>query len=241
MRRMAVVLLIAIVGLAGLWLAAGLVAKGMVSGAGSSGMIASLESSVGVPVSVGKADFDLAAWFLLHPAISLDQVTIGNPPGFRGRHLIEAQSLSAQVALLPLLSKTVEVHSINLDAPRILVETNAQGQTNIEAFLKKSQSKTAPAASRRESASSGAAGAGLVIDSLSITSGEIAAENLSMTGIDLHLNDFARDRACRLTFSARLFNGKASNLRLDAQAGPFGAESLPLNGKLSVTVAPDEM
>src|SRR5690349_8801014 len=186
MERWSVRLLLVIVGLAGLWLVAGLVAKGVVSGATSGGLIASLEKSIGVPVSVGSADFDLSQWFLLRPAISLENITIGNPPGFRGRNLIEAKSLSAQVALLPLFQKTLEVHSIVLDRPRILVETNAQGASNVEAFLRKPKGKSAPSASGSESGRA----AGLVIDELLINSGEIASEDLNINGIDIRLRDF---------------------------------------------------
>jgi uncharacterized protein involved in outer membrane biogenesis len=239
MERWSVRLLLVIVGLAGLWLVAGLVAKGVVSGATSGGLIASLEKSIGVPVSVGSADFDLSQWFLLRPAISLENITIGNPPGFRGRNLIEAKSLSAQVALLPLFQKTLEVHSIVLDRPRILVETNAQGASNVEAFLRKPKGKSPPSASG--SGSESGRPAGLVIDELLINSGEIASEDLNINGIDIRLRDFSRESACRLEFSAQLFHGRNSKLRLDGQAGPFAPDSLPLSGQVTLTIAPDEM
>jgi uncharacterized protein involved in outer membrane biogenesis len=92
-------------------------------------------------VSVGAARFNLAQWFLLKPAITLDNVSIGNPPGFRSQHLLEAKQLSAQVALMPLLRRTIQVHSIVIDHPRIVAETNAQGIGNIEALLRREKSK----------------------------------------------------------------------------------------------------
>lgn len=252
MKRWLIRTLILIVCLAVLWLAAGLAAKSLVSGASSSGFVASLESTVGAPVSVGAGSFDLAQWFLLHPAVSFQNIAIGNPPGFRGKNLIEARSLAAQVSLLPLFHKTLAVHSVTLDSPRILIETNAQGESNIEALLRHSQKGAAPsghaAARTRPATSPGAsntssvpAGSDLVVDQLAITNGELVAENVAISGINIHLTDLALDRPCRLDFAARLFNGRNSMLHLEAQAGPFASDSLPLNGTASITIAPADM
>src|SRR5690349_17738569 len=152
MKRWLVRLLVVVVALFGLILAAGLVARSVVSGSSQYGLAASLSESLGVPVTVGSANFDLVQWFLLRPAIALEDIAIGNPPGFHSPYLLEAKKLSAQVALLPLLHKTIEVHSIVIDQPRITAETNAQGTSNIEALLRKPKS--------RGGASTGSSGTG---------------------------------------------------------------------------------
>lgn len=246
MKRWLIGLLVAVVALFGLILVAGLVARSLISGSSEHGLAASLSESLGVPVTVGAANFDLAQWFLLRPAIALEDVAIGNPPGFRSQHLLEAKKLSAQLSLLPLLHKIIEVHSIVIDQPRITAETNAQGTSNIEALLRKSKSR--PGAS---SGSSGTAGGGnLVVDQFSVNAGEIvfvepgsshAAEHLSIGDINVSVRDFSRDRSCRLEFGAKLFGGAESRVRLAGQAGPFTSDSLPLSGMVTIAVAPNEI
>lgn len=76
MRRPLFAFLIIVAGLFGLMLITGLVASSLVTGSGTHGLAAALQDSLGVPVSVGTARFDLAQWFLLRPAITLDNVSI---------------------------------------------------------------------------------------------------------------------------------------------------------------------
>ena len=113
MKRLLIVLACLFV----LILIAGLVVGYWVSGSSKDWLTASLSENLGVPVSIGSANFDLKQWFLLRPAIALEDVTIGNPPGFQAPHLLEAKKLSVQIALLPLLHKNIEVNAIDIDHP----------------------------------------------------------------------------------------------------------------------------
>ena len=245
MRRLLVRLLVAVACLFGLMLALGLIASSLVSGSSKYGLAASLTESLGVPVTVSAANFDLAQWFLLKPAITLEDIAIGNPPGFHSPHLLEAKKLSAQIALLPLLHKSIEVHSITIDHPHITNETNAQGTSNIEALLKREKGTSTPTPS-----SSSASTSNLIVDEFSVSAGEItslnagparAEEKIEIGGIDIRVRDFSRDQPCRLDFKAKLFGGNNSRIALTGQAGPFGANSLPLNGTLAIQVAPAEI
>jgi len=243
MKRGLIRLLIVIACVLGLILASGFVASSLVSGSGKQMVVASLASSLGVPVTVGEANFDLVQWFLLRPAIAIHDIAIGNPPGYHSQHLLEASKLSAQVALLPLLHKSVEVHSIEIERPRIFAETNAQGISNIEALLRKARGKPASGP-----ASTGSGSTSIVVDEFSLTSGEVAwaepgraGENFNISGIDIHMQDLAIDRPCRLQFGAQFFGGSVSRIRLAAQAGPFTADALPLSGTVSLTIAPAEI
>ncbi|PYT27323.1 MAG: hypothetical protein DMG58_20560 [Acidobacteria bacterium] len=246
MRRWLIRLLVVVVSLFGLMLVAGLVARSVISGPSQHGLAASLSYSLGVPVTVGASNFDLVQWFLLRPAIALEDIAIGNPPGFRSPHLLEAKKLSAQVSLVPLLHKIIEVHSIIIDQPRITAETNEQGTSNIETLLRKSKSR--PGASSRSSET--ASGGNLVVDQFSVNSGEIAfvepgsshgVEHLSISDINISVRDFSRDQSCRLEFSAKLFGSARSRVRLGGQAGPFTSDSLPLSGMVTMALAPDEI
>lgn len=237
MKRWAIGIVVVVGACFGLMLAAGLAAKALLAGSGKDAVMGSLAQRLGVEVVAGAGDFDLAAWFRLQPAISLENVTLGNPAGFRGKHLLETRKISAQVSLTPLLRKRIEVRRLAIEQPRILVESNAQGVTNVEAFLR----KLSPTEAKAGSGGGGGAGAKLAIDEFLINSGEVSAPGLRIRSIDLRLRDFSAERTCRLEFAAKLFEGGDSRLRLEAQAGPFTPDALPLDGKLSVSIAPAEI
>jgi uncharacterized protein involved in outer membrane biogenesis len=59
---------------------------------------------------------------------------------------------------MPLLRRTIQVHSIVIDHPRIMAETNAQGIGNIEALLRKEKSKSGSASKGTMSGASPSAG-----------------------------------------------------------------------------------
>src|SRR5262249_10298034 len=132
-----------------------------------------------------------------------------------------------------LLHKTIDVRSFEIDQPRIVVETNPRGLTNLGELLSKVARERGPAT-----------GPSLAVDELAITSGVLmssGSEAINIQGIDIRLNNFSTDRRVRLTASAKLFGGRNSNVTVDAQAGPFSSESLPLDGTLSLSIAPAEI
>jgi len=229
-------------------LAAGLAASWIVGGAGKDSVAATLSGRLGVTVSLAAGHFDLGQWFLFKPAISLEGVAVGNPPGFRTKHLLTAKRISAQVELLPLFRKIIRVRSIAIDGPRIVIERNAKGETNLETALRALSSERA--AGTRSATEPEGGGATLAIDELRITSGEIllagtpdskAGDSTVVDGVELRVLDFQPDGVGRLELEARLFRGRASRLRLAGRAGPFAPDSLPLEGVLSVTLVPGEI
>src|ERR1051325_9605125 len=127
-------ILIAIVG--GLMLAAGLVLQAVVGGSAKDKLTASLSEKLGAALTISSADFDLASWFRLQPAVSLEHVVLMNPVGFPATPLVETQRISAELALIPLLSNHIDVKRIEIVNPRVRIETNAQGVSNIEALTK---------------------------------------------------------------------------------------------------------
>jgi hypothetical protein len=231
-----------------LMLAAGLAASWMVAGAGKDSLAAALSGRLGVTVSVTAGHFDLGQWFRFKPAISLEGVAVSNPPGFPAKHLLSARRFSAQVELLPLFRRIVRVRSITIDGPRIVVERNVSGKTNLETVLAALSSKREAGA--RPAAGPGDSGATLAIDELRITSGEIllaetagpkAGDSTVVDGVELRILDFQPDGVGRLELEARLFRGRTSRLKLVGRAGPFAPDSLPVEAAVSVTVAPGEI
>jgi uncharacterized protein involved in outer membrane biogenesis len=233
MRRWPIVVLIAVGTAFGLMLVSGLILQSLVSGSAKDRLVASLGQSLGAPITVGSAGFELSQWFRFRPSVALEDVVIGNPPGFHSKDLLEAKRISVQVALGPLLHKAIEVRSILIDEPRITVETNERGLTNAGEVLKKISATPG-----------GGGGPGLAIDDLALEAGTLSFVSkgaVNVNDIVIRLRDFSGDRRCHMEASAKLFGGRNSNFKLDAQAGPFSSESLPLQGTLSLNIAPAEI
>ncbi len=75
----------------------------------------------------------------------LEQLTIANPEGWQSPHFVKVDTLSVKVALLPLLSRKVEISKIILSDGEIVVERNAQGGFNYDDLM--TTSAEAPSAS----------------------------------------------------------------------------------------------
>src|SRR6185503_4709045 len=150
--------------LAVLFVGSGLLIQALVSGARKDALVESLGNAARVRMTVGSVHFSLGQWLRLRPSVALEDIVLGNPPGFRSASLLEAKRLDAQVRLFSLFGSTIQTNSISLDRPRIPVGKNAAGATNIESFM------TALSTQPRDSAPwpSGTA-RGIAIDSLNIS------------------------------------------------------------------------
>ena len=113
-------------------LVSGLAIQMMVSGSAET-IREQLEARVPIPVSFGDGSFSLAQWFLFQPAISLRDISIGNPQGFSSNNLLVAREVSTQVAFFSLFGDRIEIRSITLGGPVLRVERNREGTTNLEA------------------------------------------------------------------------------------------------------------
>jgi len=217
-------------------IASGFVLRSLVAGSAKDKLVASLSNKIGVPVTVATVEFDLAQWFRLRPAVSLAGVSVANPPDFTAKNLFEAKQISAQVSLGALLSRTIDVRSLRIVEPQIVIEKNAHGLTNVGVLLQTMSSSTGGATAGSQNASPSS----LAVDEFSVTSGSLTlpgSQSPSIQALDLRLSNFSAGHACRLEASAKLFGGHNSSLKVDAQAGPFASGSLPLDGTVSVTVA----
>ena len=65
----------------------------------------------------GKLSLSLFPWV----GVSLSDVHLGNPKGFKEKDFISIKSFEVRVKVLPLLSKTVEVKRFVLVEPRIVL------------------------------------------------------------------------------------------------------------------------
>lgn len=72
-------------------------------------------------------------------------VVLPNFPPFREPTLLQARTITVNLALLPLLSKKVVVQKITLKEAVLTVERNRRGKTNLQAFLKRIEANRGPA------------------------------------------------------------------------------------------------
>jgi uncharacterized protein involved in outer membrane biogenesis len=66
----------------------------------------------------------------LHPVLEAEDVSFANAPGGSRPDMIRAARMEVQLALLPLLSRRVEIDHVTLVRPDILLETDAAGRGN---------------------------------------------------------------------------------------------------------------
>ncbi len=126
-------------------------------------LIPQIESATGRPVAIN--DISLSVF----PTIALDVhgLTIANKPGFSDKPLLNLERMLLDVKLRPLFDKRVEISSLLLEKPQIILETNEDGSTNY------SEKKTA-ASQEPSTSTSGASGiAGVLLSDLRIVNGYI--------------------------------------------------------------------
>ena len=90
-------------------------------------IVQQLEAQTGREVAIaGPIDLEVS----LSPALALSDVTLSNVPGGSKPQMLAVKRFEAKVALVPLLSRKVQVERIVLSGADILLETDAQGAGN---------------------------------------------------------------------------------------------------------------
>jgi len=79
-------------------------------------------------------DFEIAGDLKLAPSlvptVAIEGVTLGNADWSKEKNMLTVSKFEAQVALIPLLKKNIQVVRLILIEPNIYLETNKQGQGN---------------------------------------------------------------------------------------------------------------
>ncbi|GAB0113103.1 AsmA family protein [Acidisoma sp. C75] len=88
---------------------------------------AAASEALGRPVAI---DGRIALAFSLTPHITADAVRIANLPGGSAPEMIRVASISTTIALLPLLHHAIEIDSLTLHQPSILLERTKDGAPN---------------------------------------------------------------------------------------------------------------
>ena len=161
--------------------------------------------------------------------LSLSDLELGNPQGFKETDLLKVGDFEARVKLLPLLSRKVEIKRIVLQDPQIVLVKDKDGRTNWN-FKSAAATPSAPTPASDTKNKTGDASPGFALQSL--TAEEIAVQNGTLTYIDhasgktetvseinLALSNVSLDGPVKLTFSTRINN---QPLKIEGTAGPLG-------------------
>ncbi len=87
---------------------------------------AAVEAATGRSLTLGDIGVKLA----LAPTLTVEGIAFANAPGGSRPQMATIRRAEVELALLPLLSRRVEVHRLVLQSPDILLETDAEGRPN---------------------------------------------------------------------------------------------------------------
>jgi AsmA protein len=66
----------------------------------------------------------------LVPTIAIEDIALANMPGGSAPEMFQARRVELQLALLPLISRQIDVRRLTIVEPRLLLETDAEGRAN---------------------------------------------------------------------------------------------------------------
>jgi len=214
-------------------------------------IIAAVRSATGRELTIGGR---IGLSLSLQPTLVVSDVGFSNPPGFSRPQMATLQKLELQLALIPLLSKRVQIEQLVLQQPDILLETNAQGQSNWQigptgtpgATPPPPPPQSSPPASPPASSPGGTAAAtppSIALSSLKIEGGTLTMRDATGQTTTLVLKQFSASEPApsaplHLAIDAS-YNGAPLTLTADTGplAGLLGAGSAPWPIKLAATAA----
>jgi len=194
-----------------------------------------VEDATGRQLSIGNIKASLFPWV----GVELDNVHLANRAGFAKRDFLSVERLHVKLALMPLLSKNVEIKDFEVVTPVIYLERRSNGETNWGDLVAAPADSSGAAADSSQSAPAAPALAALQAESLSLTGGEITwvdgdARPVVLSELDVALTDVQLKRPVAVNVSGKL-SGNA--FELDANVGPLGdlatldPVSLPMQGQ----------
>lgn len=85
---------------------------------------------------------DLSWTFFPAIGISLGDITLSNPQGFNNPTMVNIDGIVAEVALLPLLSKEVNIAQLNLDGLTVNLDTYKDGRSSFDGLTSPEKGQT---------------------------------------------------------------------------------------------------
>ncbi len=206
-----------------------------------------VEDATGRHLTIGHMSASLFPWV----GVELDDLHLANRPGMTARDFLRIKRLHIKLALLPLLSKRIEVQHFEVIAPAIYLERRSNGERNwgdligSSAGSGKASTSSAPAGGtgggKGSTGSALPALAALQAESLSISDGEIVWVDgqqapVKVTRLQLNLTDVQLTRPVSVKLNGAL-DGNAFSLA--GQVGPLGdlAQLDPMRLPIQATLA----
>ncbi|MDR8524072.1 AsmA family protein [Shewanella fidelis] len=124
-----------------------------------------------------KIGSDLSWTFFPSLGIELGDISLSNPSGFENASMIAVNQVVAEVALMPLFKKEVEISQLNLDGLTLTLETQKDGRNSFDGLGDKQSANNQTSSPVEDSGSSNATLAKLDIGGIAIT-------NTKITNID---------------------------------------------------------
>lgn len=155
--------------------------------------------------------------------LSLEQAALRNPAGFAEPDLVRFERGQASVAVLPLLSRRLQVGEVALAGAHLFIQTRADGSSNLTGLARTGQDGGA-STKTSEQGDGGQASAAepwqLAVEGLSLTQASALViddrngSRLQLTRLDLSLGELKPDSWVPMTFS---LNGEHQGLILAAK------------------------
>jgi len=121
---------------------------------------------LGVPVSVGNVTLSP-----LSGSLTISQLTVGNPRGYSDKSAFAVDKVDVELDLRSLLSDTIGVKKIQIDAPAISFEVK-DGISNFDAIL--SHAKKAESEEKAKPSEEKKPGKKVIIDSFTLNSAKVS-------------------------------------------------------------------
>lgn len=105
----------------------------------------------------------------LEPSVVASGITLSNPPGSTRPEMVKMERFEFEMALRPLLNRQIVINRLLLNAPDIVIETEAKGPGNLDFSPPDQQGRPAPPAATEQQEGAGA--------SFSVTLREVKISN----------------------------------------------------------------
>ena len=195
------------------------------------------------------------------PRFRVQNLTIADDPNFdKIKPFLQAQELDVSVKLLPLLHKSIEVNSLDLQRPSVELIRNAQGVWNFSTLgnnpqaanpnAPQGQARTQPAPASKPSPAPGPkpgpteSKQQFSLGELAINDGQVAVTDQQnrkprtvYDHINVKLTDFAPDTPFSVDASVHLPGQGAQQVRLQGKGGPLAQGNpmaTPFHGSLDL-------
>lgn len=234
----ALVVLVLVVAGAGAWLI-----NSALSADGRARLVAEASKTMGVPVGLKGLDADVGALLRLKPSVVLTGLTVANPPGFSSGNLLEADRVSATVDFSAVLDKKIRMTSATIEEPRIVIESAADGRTNLSTILdgvKAKAASDAPAAANAEAERA----TEFRVDRVDLIGGTVLIAVRSgqqprqtLRDLTIQLSDFVPGQPFQVQLSSKLYDSPNSSLTVGGFLGPLAGGALPLDAKAAINLA----